>query len=393
MLAVGARFHWRRRLVCAGPIACCRCCQLLLHLPSAWHAHHLRPLVPTTRYGSARSADRAAVLKALDGPAEFECKQTPLSGVIKDFEKTHHLEIQLGHKALEEAGIDINSPVTFKVPGTTVRQALDLILRPLELTWEIRDGALKVTTVSEAETLDRLVIYPVEDLLFPAAELRLPGREYVPDYESLIELMTRMISPTTWREGTGPARCILFHGAIIVRQTRPEHEEIADMLSRHAPVRDAQFANEKSQPPNAAEKSGTQRATDAAFAALHKLVKFELVEATLDDLVKQVYSQCKVPAAIDAKALEEAGIEQLKVHLTRKLKNVSLHATLDQLLEGTEMTWAIQDGVLLITTESQSETLYETRVYPIRDLGEPISISSLSSARPQPAPLRKLRQC
>lgn len=326
---------------------------------------------------NSASAERAGVLKVLDEPTEIKCNRTPLAGVIQDFKNTHHLEIQLDAKAFEEAGVAIDSPVTFEIQGATVRQALDLILRPLELTWVIRDGGLLVTTLSHAETYNETVIYPVEDLLLLPAELQVPGRRYGPDYDSLIELMTSMISPTTWGEGNSGLHAP-FHGAIVCAQTAEVLEAIADMLDELRIARIAQFPSAKDHP--AVEKSGRQRASDAAFAALQRPIKLDLTDADVDALARQIASHSKVPAAVDYKALEEAGIEGSKLRLTRRLPNLPLHTALDRLLEGTKMTWAISDGVLLITTESTSETLVETRVYNIHDLGEPTRSSLQQSA-------------
>lgn len=318
---------------------------------------------------NAAGTDRAGILRVLDAPTEIQCKQMPLSKVIEKFRSAHHLEIQLDHKAFEEARVTLDTPVTFEVQGATVRQAMNLILRPIELTWVIRDGALRITTVSQAESLEETVIYPVEDLLLPPAELRVPGRQYVPDYDSLIELMTSTIDPTTWQEGTGPGPVHRFPGALILRQTQPVLEDVADLLSELRIARDAQFPSAAKLAPGA-EKNARLRAADVAFAALHKPLELNLSDASLDELAKQISSRCKIPAAIDVKALEEASIELHKVRFNRRLPNLPLHAALDRLLEGFELNCAIRDGVLLITTQSTSETIVDARVYKISGLGE-----------------------
>ncbi|HEY5312584.1 MAG TPA: hypothetical protein VIK18_08690 [Pirellulales bacterium] len=253
---------------------------------------------------------------------------------------------------------------------------MDSILRPLQLTWVIRSNVLLITTTSEAETLIEWVIYPVEDLLFPPPELRVPGRQYLqPDYDSLIELIGSMIAPTTWAEG-GPPPIHPFHGALVLSQTQQVHEQIAELLAGLRAARNAQFAPATDQPATPI-KTAVLRPSDTAYAALRQPVQLDLREANLGELVKQVARQIKIPVMIDAWALEDAGIHADKIRFTRRLQNLSLHNALDRLLEGQKLGWAVQDGVLLITSREQSEVIFETRVYLIRTLGSRTAMTPL----------------
>ncbi|HEY5312583.1 MAG TPA: DUF4974 domain-containing protein, partial [Pirellulales bacterium] len=318
------------------------------------------------------SANRAAMLKVLDEAAELQFDKTPLGEVIEKIKARYHVSVQVRGKALEEAGVTLDLPVTFKLKGATLRQALDLMLGQLELTWLIRNDGLIVTTVSESETLTEPVIYPVEDLLFPPAELRVPGRKYAPDYASLSELITSTVNPTTWEVSGDPIH--RFPGAIVVPQTARIQERIADMFAELRAVRDAQFAPTPNQPA-APLKSSTQRLSDAVYAALGKPVQLDLLNVNLAELAEQISSQCKILAVVDSRSLEEAGIKPDKIRFTRKLRNIRLSKALKLLLDDLKLAAAVHDGMLLITSESESERLLETRVYPIRSLGSRTAVT------------------
>ena len=84
------------------------------------------------------------------------------------FSRTPHLiPIELDVKKLEEAGVNIDTPVTKNLSGITLRSALRLLLNDLELTYVVRDEVLLITTPEEAESQLITKVYPVGDLVVP----------------------------------------------------------------------------------------------------------------------------------------------------------------------------------------------------------------------------------
>ncbi len=81
----------------------------------------------------------AAIRKALEATADLDFTKTPLDdivGAIGDFTK---IDIVLDKKALADAGVATDLPMTVSLRGISVRAALGLILRNLSLTWIVRD--------------------------------------------------------------------------------------------------------------------------------------------------------------------------------------------------------------------------------------------------------------
>lgn len=68
----------------------------------------------------------------------------------------------------------------------------------------------------------------------------------LPDFDSLIELITSTISPTTWNDVGGPGSITSFEGnlSLVISQTQEVHEEIADLLEQLRRLQDLQVTIE-----------------------------------------------------------------------------------------------------------------------------------------------------
>src|SRR5256885_5898280 len=107
------------------------------------------------RYLEQHRADarEASIRAALDQKTDIKFVETPFSGVIDDLKQRHGIEIQLDHRALDDASIPMNTPVTRSIKGVTLRSALNLLLDPLDLTYAVQNGVLMITTEAEPRTL------------------------------------------------------------------------------------------------------------------------------------------------------------------------------------------------------------------------------------------------
>ncbi|MCH8044392.1 MAG: VWA domain-containing protein [Planctomycetes bacterium] len=112
---------------------------------------------------------------ALREDTGFEFLETPLSDVVEFLEDLHSIEIELDTTVLEEAGVGPDTLVTRNLKGITLRSALRLMLRDLDLTYVIRDEVLLITTPDEANTQLSTKVYPVADLVLPIPDARTLG--------------------------------------------------------------------------------------------------------------------------------------------------------------------------------------------------------------------------
>jgi hypothetical protein len=122
----------------------------------------------------------AAIREALEATADLDFTKTPLDdivGVIGDFTK---IDIVLDKKALADAGVATDLPMTVSLRGISVRAALGLILRNLGLTWIVRDEVVLITTPEEAENWLETRVYDVSDLVLPQSSYPFEGM-YIPE--------------------------------------------------------------------------------------------------------------------------------------------------------------------------------------------------------------------
>ncbi len=201
---------------------------------------------PATAKQPPLRVGEAAIMEALAKPTEMEFVETPLSDVIDWLKDHHHIEIQLDNRALSDVGIGSDTPVTKNVMGPTLRSALRLLLRDLNLTYMIQDEVLLITTLEEAESRLTTKVLDVSDLVV----CRDKDDDLWDDYDTLIDVITISIKPTTWDQVGGPGA---ITGAslgtakvLIVSQTQEVHEDIAPLL---AAIREIAKKNPDEGPP------------------------------------------------------------------------------------------------------------------------------------------------
>lgn len=93
--------------------------------------------------------------------------ETPLEEIIAFLRDEYDIEIQIDGPALEELGLRADEPITVNLRNISLRSALRLMLKGLELTYVIRDEVLLITTEEEALNTLTVKVYPVADLVLP----------------------------------------------------------------------------------------------------------------------------------------------------------------------------------------------------------------------------------
>ena len=91
----------------------------------------------------------------------------PLKDVVHYLSDLHGIPIVLATKKLEEAGVSSDIPVTKTLRGVTLRSALRLLLKDLELSYLIQDEVIQITTPGDAAAQLTTKVYPVGDLVVP----------------------------------------------------------------------------------------------------------------------------------------------------------------------------------------------------------------------------------
>jgi len=133
---------------------------------------------------------------------------------------------------LDDVGIGTDTPITFEGRGLSLRSAFRLILRELELTCQVNNDGVLITTPEEAECELTTVIYPVSDLVrFRDSE----DKEWS-DYDTLINIITSTVAPQSWDcvGGPGAAEGTRYQNTdvLFVSQTQDVHRHIASLLDK-----------------------------------------------------------------------------------------------------------------------------------------------------------------
>jgi len=127
----------------------------------------LREKYKSVDLGNPGSAEKR-IYEALDKPVEnFEFNETSLRDVIAQIKDSQGIPIELDQKALDDAGLDLDTPVTKNISGVSLRSALRLLLGEIDLTYLIKDEVMLITTKEKAAENMIIKVYPVADLVIP----------------------------------------------------------------------------------------------------------------------------------------------------------------------------------------------------------------------------------
>jgi hypothetical protein len=94
---------------------------------------------------------------------------------------------------------------------------------------------------------------------------------------------------------------------------------------------------------------------------------FEFGETPLQQVVADIQTAYGIPVQLDTPALDEIGLG-LDEPVTAKLHNISLQSALRLMLKALQLTYVVQDEVILITTPEEAESALLTCVYDVRGM-------------------------
>jgi hypothetical protein len=304
----------------------------------------------------ADSAERRRILAALDQAAEIHALEKRLDGIIANLAAQHGVPMAIDARHLEEAGVPADTPITKDLSGVSLRSLLRHVLNDLELTYVIRDEAILITTPEESESILTTLVYPVHDLVaWPGAV----------DFDSLVELIAITVAPHSWDEVGGPGNISAFgDDCLVVGQTLEVHESLQELLARLRvgiadggdPVVPSPWRNDPQ--------------TDKIFAALDRPIAVRFQGAPLGDVCSQLSGRLGFKVVLDVRKLDEAGVNT-NATITCDFPAAPLRSQLQWILDELELTWAVRDEVLLITTPEEAESQLLTEVFDVRSLIDP----------------------
>lgn len=310
----------------------------------------------------------APINAALDKKISLDFDKTSLHDAASFLADKSGINIIIDTRGLDDVGIGVTAPVTFKVEQIMLRSALSSMLRELDMTWTIRNDAILLTTPEEVESRLETRIYPVLDLVLPqeGGDFLVDDWEAKGDYDTLIGLITYLVKPVTWDDVGGPGAVKPINGCLMISQTLDTFREVDQVLAGYRRLL-AEYRR-------AEGKSVTlpilldDRAHSKIRAALNRETGMAAFQKTpLENVAGQLAKRMDVPVHLDLRGFEDIGLSQ-DTPITATLGGETYGQALRRILRPLELTWVVTNELLLITTTEEAEYHMDVRIYPVRDI-------------------------
>jgi general secretion pathway protein D len=195
----------------------------------------------------------------LETKASFHAEEAPLKSFAEALEAALDTSVVLATKKLEEAAINTETPVTYKLKNVRIKTALKVILGDLGLAYVTEDNVLIITTPEDAGSQLTTRVYDCRDLMklaSPIKKVRQPkqmdhrpeiGTAALPakapenkeeagadggyNVADLIEVITTTVSPDSWDDVGGPGSVQDFKGLVTISQTQEVHDGVEQLLN------------------------------------------------------------------------------------------------------------------------------------------------------------------
>jgi type II secretory pathway component GspD/PulD (secretin) len=123
--------------------------------------------------------------RRLDTPIGMEFQDVPLSLAIENIRQKTGLPIHIDQASIDAEAIQMNRPVTEKIPGLSVRNTLNIVLGQSQLGYVIENDTLTITTVKKSKGRLYTKVFSVADLVTPIPNFALP------DYANFDKMINR----------------------------------------------------------------------------------------------------------------------------------------------------------------------------------------------------------
>jgi hypothetical protein len=263
--------------------------------------------------------DPAAVTRienALSGklrPTGIDFTDSPLQDVVTQLQDDYQIPIQLDKPALEEAGIGTDEKVTVSLHNISLRSALRLMLKQLQLTYIIQDEVLLITTKEQAEANLRICVYDIRGLVDEGDSKAI---------DALMETIIDCVATETWaKNGGGQAeiravsntkpvnRLVQFGGGggghgggrseggaasirpikprlLVISQTQAVHEEIQNLFETIRHMRQDSATDAKAAAKRAAQNEpGSEVVTRSYLLQLNPATDIPALRNQVRDLI------------------------------------------------------------------------------------------------------------
>ncbi|MEQ1830160.1 MAG: hypothetical protein ABL921_29655 [Pirellula sp.] len=153
----------------------------------------------------------------MPGIADVEFDAVPISEVAKFFEQAVHVPFVVDALALEDESISQKEPITIKRQSTRVRDCLAMILDPLQLTYEIHNETVVITSLDSCRGVIRYY-----DLSYIVSDNGLTTE--------IIDLIETMVVPDMWQNAGGTYSIKNIGSMLVVSADERSNLQIESLL-------------------------------------------------------------------------------------------------------------------------------------------------------------------
>ncbi|MFO0843392.1 MAG: hypothetical protein U0797_13495 [Gemmataceae bacterium] len=175
------------------------------------------------------TAKERGILKALGTTISVEFEKNSLEDVIGFLKRVTDVEILVDRRALEEASVSYETPLTLKAK-LSMRTVLKRLLGDLNLTYVIKDEAIQITSRERAKEMTTVRAYYIGDLALltdytvPFGLSQLAMMEQV---NRIITMVTSNVDQQSWKANNPDAVGVITFDPItmtlVVKQTAEVH--------------------------------------------------------------------------------------------------------------------------------------------------------------------------
>ena len=156
---------------------------------------------------------------ALNDKTTITFIETPLADALQVISQTHDIPILADRRALEEIGLSADEPVSMDLKNVSLRSALRLLLRDLDLTYQVKDEVLQITTIEAAECNLIMEMYVLPENLTAKSD-------------KVITAMQTSVVPDTWSTLGGPSSAVAIDHVLVVSTTSDVHHQVEEFLAK-----------------------------------------------------------------------------------------------------------------------------------------------------------------
>ncbi len=276
-------------------------------------------------------------------PVTVDFQDKPLTDVVKWLQDEQKLAVFLDVRALGDAGLAIDKPISERLHNEPLHLLLDRLRKPCGLTWYAENDVARITTIEMADLHFVSLAYNVGDLIEAGC---------VPED---IETTLRTCSSGAWEEVDGEGGALVTLGDVaFVYNSDKVHREIAGILAGIRKHGRRTFA------PDAAQH-------EALRQILKRKVTVNFDQKPLDAAIAELARVTQADIRLDRAVLDDEGLSA-QSPVTAQLADQPLQFVLKILLEEAGRSWMLQDGILWVTSIKESEWHLKAAVYDVRDL-------------------------